>query len=142
MDQQSLYDLLGGGSAITAVVDEFVARCAADAPINSKFARTDIPRLKAMLVEQVSSATGGPARYTGRSMDETHRDMQVAAGEFNALVEDLVATLNGFTVPGDEQAELLGILGPLRSDIVEVESPATGTPLPERYKTAPPLPAV
>jgi len=45
-------------------------------------------------------------------------------------------------VPGAEQAELLGILGPLRSDIVEVESPATGTPLPEEYNTAPPLAAV
>jgi hypothetical protein len=47
-----------------------------------------------------------------------------------------------FSVPGAEQAELLGILGPLRSDIVEVESPATGTPLPEEYNTAPPLAAV
>ena len=75
-------------------------------------------------------------------MDETHKDMQVTAGEFDALVEDLVATLNGFSVPGAEQAELLGILGPLRGDIVEVESPATGTPLPEAYKTAPPLAAV
>ncbi len=100
MDQRSLYERLGGDAAITAVIDDFVARCAADARINSKFARTDIPRLKAMLVDQVSSATGGPATYTGRSMDETHKDMQVTAGEFDALVEDLVATLNGFSVPG------------------------------------------
>jgi hemoglobin len=142
MDQQPLYDRLGGGAAITAVVDDFVARCAADARINSKFARTDVPRLKAMLVDQVSAATGGTAGYTGRSMDETHRGMQVTAGEFDALVEDLVATLNGFSVPDGEQAELLGILGPLRGDIVEVESPATGTPLPEAYQTAPPLAAV
>lgn len=75
-------------------------------------------------------------------MDETHRGMQVTAGEFDALVEDLVATLNGFSVPGGEQSELLGILGPLRGDIVEVESPATGTPLPDSYQTAPPLAAV
>lgn len=142
MDQQSLYERLGGGAAISAVVDDFVARCAADARINPKFARTDVPRLKAMLVEQVSAATGGPARYTGRSMDETHRGMQVTAGEFDALVEDLVATLNGFSVPDAAQAELLGILGPLRGDIVEVESTATGTPLPEAYQTAPPLTAV
>ena len=90
MDQRSLYERLGGSAAITAVIDDFVARCAADARINSKFARTDVPRLKAMLVEQVSAATGGPAPYTGRSMDETHKDMQVTAGEFDALVEDLV----------------------------------------------------
>ena len=142
MDQQSLYDRLGGGAAITSVVDDFVARCAADARINSKFARTDVPRLKAMLVEQVSAATGGPGQYTGRTMAETHRGMQVTAGEFDALVADLVATLNRFGVPDAAQAELLGILGPLRSDIVEVESSATGTPLPDTYQTAPPLAAV
>jgi len=142
MDQQSLYDRLGGGAAITAVVDDFVARCAGDTRINSKFARTDVPRLKAMLVEQVSAATGGPVQYTGRSMADTHRGMQVTAGEFDALVEDLVATLNQFGVPDAEQGQLISILGPLRSDIVEVESPETGTSLPDAYQTAPPLAAV
>ena len=75
-------------------------------------------------------------------MAETHEGMEVTAGEFDALVEDLVATLNQFNVPAAEQGELLGILGPLRADIVEVESPATGTPLPDAYQTAPPLAAV
>ena len=139
MEQRSLYDRLGGGEAVTAVIEDFVGRCAGDSRINGKFARTDIPRLKAKLIEQVTWASGGPATYTGRSMQETHDGMGVTAGEFDALVEDLVATLNRFSVPGAEQAELLGILGPLRSDIVELESPATGAPLPEAYKNAPPL---
>jgi hemoglobin len=139
MEQRSLYERLGGGEAVNAVIEDFVARCAADERINAKFARTDIPRLKAKLVEQVTEATGGPLSYTGRSMRETHDGMGVTAGEFDALVEDLVATLNAFSVPGAEQQELLGILGPLRSDIVEVETPDTGTPLPDSYRTAAPL---
>jgi hemoglobin len=139
MARQTLYERLGGKNAIVAVVDDFVARCAADSRINPKFARTDVPRLEAMLVDQVTSATGGPATYTGRSMRETHDGMGVTAGEFDALVADLVATLNQFNVPEAERQELLGILGPLRSDIVEVESPATGTPLPQNYKNAAPL---
>jgi hemoglobin len=139
MARQTLFERLGGKNAIVAVVDDFVARCAADSRINPKFARTDVPRLKAMLVDQVTSATGGPATYTGRSMRETHDGMGVTAGEFDALVADLVATLNQFNVPEAERQELLGILGPLRSDIVEVESPATGTPLPQNYKNAAPL---
>ena len=75
-------------------------------------------------------------------MSDTHRGMQVTAGEFDALVEDLVATLNKFGVADASQSQLLGILGPLRGDIVEVESPATGTPLPDSYQTAPPLATV
>lgn len=135
----SLHDRLGGGSAIAAVVDDFVARCAADDRINKKFARTDIPRLKKMLVDQVTNATGGPATYSGRDMKETHLGMGVTGGEFDALVEDLVSTLDSLGVAKGEQGELLGILGPLRSDIVEIESPETGTPLPDTYQAAPAL---
>ena len=135
----SLYERLGGLDAITAVVDSFVARCAGDDRINGKFARTDVPRLKKMLVDQVCEATGGPCTYTGRGMRETHDGMEVTAGEFDALVEDLVATLDEFTVPKAEQDELLGLLGPMRGDIVEVESPETGTQLPETYRAAPAL---
>ena len=134
-----LYERLGGLEAIAAVVDSFAARCAADERINPKFARTDIPRLKKMLVDQICEATGGPCTYTGRSMRETHDGMAVTAGEFDALVEDLSATLDEFDVPVAEQAELLGLLGPLRGDIVEVESPDTGTSLPEAYRAAPSL---
>jgi len=142
MSHHTLYERLGKGEAITAVVDDFAARCAADERINPKFARTDIARLKAMLVEQISSATGGKVQYTGRSMSDTHRGMQVTAGEFDALVEDLVAALNKFGVSEKSQGELLAILGPLRGDIVEVESPSTGTALPDTYENAPPLATV
>jgi hemoglobin len=135
----SLYERLGGKDAITAVVDDFVARCAADGRINGKFARTDIPRLKANLVDQVCAAAGGPCTYTGRDMRTTHDGMAVTAGEFDALVGDLIATLDQFGVPEAEKAELLGVLAPMRSEIVEVESAATGTPLPDGYRNAPPL---
>jgi hemoglobin len=135
----SLYERLGGLDAITAVVDSFVARCAGDERINGKFARTDIPRLKRMLIDQVCEATGGPCTYTGRDMRETHDGMGVTAGEFDALVEDLVATLDEFDVPKAEQDELLGLLGPMRDDIVEIESAETGTPLPGTYQAAPAL---
>jgi hemoglobin len=135
----SLYERLGGLDAITAVIGSFVGRCAGDDRINAKFARTDIPRLEKMLVDQVCEASGGPCTYTGRSMKETHDGMAVTAGEFDALVEDLVATLDEFGVPQAERDELLGLLGPMRGEIVEMESPETGAPLPGTYNPAPAL---
>src|SRR5439155_18290738 len=132
----SLYERLGGLEAITSVVDSFVARCAGDNRINQKFERTDVPRLKKMLVDQVCEATGGPCTYTGRDMQRRHEGMAVTGGEFDALVEDLVSTLGEFEVAKAEQEELLGLLAPMRADIVEVESPETGTPLPRTYETA------
>jgi hemoglobin len=138
---KSLYDRLGGKSAITAVVDTFVARVAADKRINKKFARTNIPRIKAMLVDQICTQTGGPCTYTGRTMKQAHRHMGVTDGEFNALVKDLTAALNVFKVPAREQNELLTALGAMKGDIVEVHSTATGTKLPASFKPAPALKA-
>lgn len=136
---QTLYERLGGIDAITAVVEDFRDRVAADDRINLKFQRTDLARLRKMLIDQVCEATGGPCRYNGRGMKEAHAGMKVTNGEFNALVEDLVATLNRFKVPGAEQNELLAILGPLKSEIVEVDSNEVGTALPDEFRPAPAL---
>lgn len=137
--EKSLFERLGGKPALTAVVDDFVGRVAADTRINKKFAKTNIPRIKTELVDQLCAATGGPCTYTGRDMKTAHKNMKVTDGEFNALVEDLVATLGKFNVPEKEKGELLGILGPLKSQIVEVNSTATGEALPKNFKPAPPL---
>jgi hemoglobin len=129
-----------GLDAITAVVENFRDRVASDDRINLKFARTDIARLTKMLMDQVCEATGGACRYKVRSMKEAHAGMGVTAGEFDALVEDLVGTLNHFKVGGQEQRDLLAILGPLKPEIVEVDSKEVGTALPDAFRAAPALP--
>ncbi|MFI5176264.1 MAG: group 1 truncated hemoglobin [Terriglobia bacterium] len=119
MKGKSLYDRLGGKPAITAVVDEFVGRVAADNRINSFFGHTDIAHLKMELVDQICSAAGGPCKYTGKDMKTAHAGMGVSTADFGALVEDLVGALDKFKVPEKEKNELLGLLGPMKSDIVE-----------------------
>ncbi len=116
--QKSLYDRLGGQPAITAVVDDFVGNVAGDGRINGFFARTDIARLKRLLVEQICQATGGPCTYTGRDMVTAHKGMNITDAQFNALVEDLVKSLDKFKVPEKEKGELLGALGGLKPQIV------------------------
>jgi len=100
-------------------VDEFVARVAADNRINQFFAHTDIARLKMNLVNQICEASGDPCMYTGRPMKEAHMGMGVSTADFNALVEDLVGALDKFKVGEKEKNELLSVLGPMKSDIVE-----------------------
>jgi hemoglobin len=138
--QKSLYERLGGLEAITAVIDEFIKNLAGDERINKKLAKSgmNVPRVRLHLIEQVCEATGGPCKYTGLSMKKSHKNMGVTEGEFNAGVEDLVKALDKFNVPAAEKNELLGILGSLKGDIVEVNSPATGTPLPDKFKPAKP----
>ena len=139
VQEKSLYERLGGEAAINAVVDDFAARVLADARVNQKFAKSDPARLVFHLKEFVCQATGGPCKYTGNSMPKAHHNMKVTEGEFKALVEDLVMTLDKFNVPSKEKGELLAALAPLQGQIVEVKSDATGTPLPSDFKPAPPL---
>jgi hemoglobin len=136
---KSLYDRLGGIDAINALTESWVARVGGDDRANKKFARTDIARLKKEVIDQLCEATGGPCTYTGRSMRETHDGMKTTAGEFEVVMQHLDATLDELNVPKSEHDELVGLLRPMRGDIVEVESPETGTPLPDSYQAAPPL---
>jgi hemoglobin len=118
--QASLYQRLGGQPAITAVVDDFVANVAADNRINHYFAHTNIPHLKMELVDQICQATGGPCTYTGRPMRVVHAGMHITDADFNALVQDLVKSLNKFNVPQQDQQQLLATLGSLKPDIVNL----------------------
>jgi hemoglobin len=118
MMKKSLYERLGGKPAITAVVDDFVANVAADSRINGRFANANIPRLKMLLVDQVCEATGGPCKYQGADMKSVHTAMRITNADFNALVEDLVRSLDKFKVPPEEKGELLDTLGSLRPQIV------------------------
>jgi hemoglobin len=135
----TLYERLGGTDAIKTVAVAFENRAAKDDRINQKFARTDLNRLTKEFVDQLCQDTGGPCRYTGRNMVETHANMGVTSGEFDAFMEDLVATLNEFNVAKGDQDELLRKLKPMESEIVEVDSAQVGTPLPTEFKPAPPL---
>lgn len=123
-----LYVRLGGEPALTAVVDDFVTRAAANPAVNFTRKGTPAPwdptpanvaRLKQGLVDFIGQATGGPQKYTGPDMKTLHKGMMITTAEFDALAGDLVATLNKFKVPAAEQAELMKAVGSTRSDIVE-----------------------
>ena len=58
-----------------------------------------------MLVNQICQATGGPCKYEGRSMKAAHAGMGVSELHFNALVEDLVKSLNKFNVSEREKKD-------------------------------------
>jgi hemoglobin len=120
---KTLYERLGGKKSITAVVDDFVGRVAADSRINSFFKDTAadprrLAKFKKNLVDQICQASGGPCKYMGKDMKTAHAGMGITSPDFNALVEDLVAALDKFKVGDKEKNELLGALGPMKSDIV------------------------
>jgi hemoglobin len=120
----TLWDKLGGEPAVTKVVDEFVVLAAEDPKIN--FTRGDkiklneeqVGQLKKSLVAFVSQASGGPIKYTGKSMKEVHKDMEITNAEFDATKDVLKTVLEKNGVKEPEVNAVLGAVEGTRKDIV------------------------
>jgi len=117
----TLYKRLGGREGIALVVGDFVTNMAGDSRVNARFKDMkgpDVEKLKSNLADQICDATGGPCSYLGRDMKTTHKGMKITDAEWNATVENLTKALDTNKVPAKDQSELLGLLGPMKADIV------------------------
>src|SRR5512145_2607917 len=123
-NQASLYDRLGGVYSIATVVDDFIDRVMADPRLNANPAvdeahhRVPPAGFKYLVTEMVCWATGGPQKYTGKSMADSHAHLKITAAEWEAFLDDFQQTLDNFKVPTQEQTELKAIVNSTRSDIV------------------------
>jgi hemoglobin len=121
---QTLFERLGGVYNIAVVVDDFIDRVMADPRLNANPAVDEahhkVPPagFKYLVTEMVCWATGGPQRYTGRSMADSHRHLNITPGEWDAFMDDFRQTLEKFQVPAAEQAELRAIVQSTYADIV------------------------
>jgi hemoglobin len=131
-EKPSLYDRLGGVYSIATVVDDFIDRVMADPRLNANplvneaHHRVPPAGFKYLVTEMVCWATGGPQKYTGKSMAESHSHLKITGTEWEAFLDDFQHTLDKFAVPTAEQAELKAIVNSTRSDIVIDSAPAQG----------------
>src|SRR5262249_45225643 len=129
--QPTLYERLGGVYAIAVVVDDFIDRIMADPRLNANpavdAAHHKVPPagFKYLVTEMVCWAARGAQRYTGRSMLDSHRHLNITPGEWDAFMDDLQQTLDTFGVPAAEQAELRAIVQSTYGDIV-IATPGRG----------------
>jgi hemoglobin len=121
----TLWQRLGGEENVTRVVDELVARAARDPKVNFdrngkyKFDAAKLADLKKKLVAMVSEASGGPLKYTGKSMKEVHKGMGITDAEFDALAAHLRKALEDHGARPADVAAVLKAVGDTRGDIVE-----------------------
>ena len=117
----SLYKRLGGYDALAAVTDDFIGRLATDDKLGRFFVglSTDSKiRVRQHVVDFLCVATGGPCKYTGRSMEVAHTGLNITEEDWTLSVQHLGETLNKFKVPAKEQQEVVGAIAPLKSQIV------------------------
>ena len=124
-----LYDRLGGLYPVSAVVDDFIERVYTNVTLNSNpvvsNARSALrkPGLKVHVATLVCQVTGGPCKYVGKGMRESHATFHISQKEWDAALLDFRASLDKFKVPAAEQRELFAIVESTKPDIV-VGSPA------------------
>ena len=114
LENASLYWRLGGGDAVNAAADELIKVSQADPRMNGGI--TGGCRVK--LKEQLCAITGGPCTYTGRDMKTAHRGLKITNAQFDAVGDNLVKVLDAFKVPEKEKNELLGLIVPMKGDVV------------------------
>src|SRR5437870_1180728 len=120
----SLYERLGGIYNIAVVVDDLIDRVMSDARLNANplvdeaHHKVPPPGFKYLVTEMVGWASGGPQKYSGRSMRESHKDLNITPKEWEAFMDDFQQSLDKFSVPPAEQAELKAIVNSTYGDIV------------------------
>jgi hemoglobin len=122
----SIFDSIGGATAVRAVVEELYLRLRDDPAIAEHFVDLDMAWVKAHQRAFVAAALGGPEVYTGREMAAAHRGLTITGRDFDALVRHLVDTLAGLGVPTPVIARIGARLAPLRADIVTAPPRALG----------------
>jgi hemoglobin len=114
------YERIGGGRAISAVVDRFYELVLADPQLAPFFVGLDINRLKRHQVLLISQVTGGPADYDGRALRDAHSGMNITSNDFGRTVGHLVSALQEASVPDDIIGRLGEQLGGTEKDVVQV----------------------
>lgn len=124
MTQPTLYERLGGVYAIASVVDDFIDRIMdnprlnANPKVDEAHHRVSRAGFKYLVTEMVCWATGGPQRYTGKTMYDSHAHLNISEEEWQVFLADLQASFDHFKVPPPEQAELFAIVASTKKDIV------------------------
>src|SRR6202041_3517646 len=115
--EPTIYEAIGGDTAVVAVVDDFYGRVLADPDLAGFFAGTNMARLKGRQVEFFAAALGGPDPYTGAPMRQVHQGRGISMHHFTLVAGPLAASLAAAQVPAETVDQILVAIAPLSAEI-------------------------
>lgn len=116
------YERIGGGPAVSAVVDEFYRRLTADEQVSHYFDEVSLPTLKRHQALMITTILGGPNQYDGRTLDEAHAPLSITEADYHRVGSHLMSCLEDAGVPDDIQGRVGVALGQVRDSIVSSPS--------------------
>jgi hemoglobin len=119
----TLYERLGGAATISKMVDDIVEAHLNNPVIKARFLPyLDKPErvaaIKKHTCDFLGAGSGGPEQYTGRSMVESHRGMNISEAEYMAVVDDIMAVLQKHEIDESARKDVLAITFALKGDII------------------------
>lgn len=121
MTEKSLFEQIGGDAAVNAAVDIFYRKVLADKRISKFFETVDMDRQAAKQKAFLTMAFGGPHHYTGKDMRAGHAHLVkngLNDSHFDAVMENLGATLQELKVPAALIAKAAAIAESTRNDVL------------------------
>ena len=112
------YERIGGGPAVSAVVDEFYRRLTVDEQVSHYFDDVSLPALKRHQVLMITTILGGPNQYDGRALDEAHAPLGINDADYERVGSHLMSCLEDAGVPDDIRGRVQQALGQVRGSIV------------------------
>ncbi len=125
MQTASLFERLGGTPGINAIVEDIVAQHMQDPAISARFrpyleTPDKLQVTKKHLCAFLEAGSGGKAQYSGRSMVDTHRGMNINEAEYMAATDDILAVLRKHRMDEQTQKDVLAIAWSLKGEILHV----------------------
>jgi hemoglobin len=119
----TLYQRLGGAAGIAKLVDDIVEAHLGNPTINARFLPylekpERVAEIKKHTCDFLGAGSGGPERYTGRSMPESHRGMNINAAEYMAVVDDILGVLEKHGIDEGSRKDVLAIAYSLKGEIL------------------------
>ncbi|WP_372862622.1 group 1 truncated hemoglobin [Spongiibacter sp.] len=114
----TLYERIGGEAAVDKAVDIFYEKVTADERISSFFANIDMFAQARKQKAFLTMVFGGPANYSGQDMRTAHAGMGLTDEHFDAVLEDLAATLAELGVGSGDIQEVAGIAQSVRGEVL------------------------
>ena len=118
--QKSLYERIGGQPAIDATVEVFYKKVLADKRVCHFFNDINMKKQKAKQKAFIAAVLGGPKPWTGKNMRRAHDSLYIEGCHFDAIAENLQASLKDMKVPADLIAEVMTIVASTRKDVLNL----------------------
>ena len=122
MTNESLYKRMGGYDVIAAITDDFLTRLVVHEQMKRFFfgasESTRIQR-RQYIVDFICAKTGGPCAYTGRTMKDSHKGLNITQSDWNVLSELFLQSLKKYGLKEREIEDLMDFIDSLKADILE-----------------------